>query len=317
MTNTTSEALTPQQVASLLKIAKNTVYELIKRGELNSYKAGKKIRVDLNDVEEYKKRTKSKTFCASTNLKEDSFQRINQSAENIPSGSLVICGQDPLLDILSRYLENHQNGIRTLRSYVGSYNGLFALYNGNAHVATTHLWDGDSGEYNIPYVKRMLPGIPTVIVHLVCRMQGFYVSKGNPKNINDWNDLKRKDLILVNREKGSGSRVLLDEHLRLLGIYGSGLNGYNRECSSHLAVASTVARGEADFGVGNEIASLSVKGIDFIPMQEERYEMVIKKEDFDKLPFQTIMEIIRSYDFQSEIIGIGGYNIDKIGKLIV
>jgi len=316
MTNTGSETLTPQEVADLLKIAKNTVYELIKRGELNAYKVGKKVRVDLKDVEEYKNRTKSKVYSASTIVKEDYFQRLNLTADNLPSGNLVICGQDPLLDILSRYLENHPNGIRTLRSYVGSYNGLFALYNGFAHVATAHLWDGDSGEYNVPYVKRMLPGIPCVIIHLAYRTQGFYVAKGNPRNIKDWEDLKRKDITIINREKGSGTRVLLDEHLRLLGIYGSSLNGYNRECTSHLAVASAIYRGEADLGIGNEIAGLSVKGIDFIPVQAERYEMIIKKEDFNKAPFRAIMEIIKSPDYKSEIIGIGGYNINEIGKIV-
>lgn len=309
MISNKNEALTPQEVADILKIAKNTVYELIKRGELNSYKVGNKFRVDLKDIEEYKNRTKNKGLNAAPPLIE------NDSSSS--SKGFVICGQDPILDILSRHLENHPYGLRTLRSYVGSYNGLYALYQGNVHAATAHLWDADSGEYNIPYVKRMLPGIPFVIINLVHRIQGFYVKKGNPKGIKDWKDLTRKEITIVNREKGSGTRVLLDEKLRLLGVYGSTVNGYNNECTSHLAVASTVSRGEADLGLGNEISSLSVKGIDFIPMQDERYDMIIKKEDFEKKPFQTIVEIIKSNEFKSELLGIGRYNLDDIGKITI
>lgn len=316
-----NSVLTPEEVADILKIAKNTVYELIKRGELNAYKVGKKFRIDLKDLEEYKNSTKMKKFLPPQSYPKQQASDIisNQTAlksELTSYSGLVICGQDSMLDILSRYLEVHPKGVRALRSYVGSYNGLYELYNGTAQIATAHLWDGDSGEYNIPYVRRMVPGVPTIIVHLVCRMQGFYVAKGNPKKILNWEDLKRNDITIVNREKGSGTRVLLDEHLRQLGISGNQINGYQRECNSHLAVASTVARGEADLGIGSEMASLSVKGVDFIPIQKERYELVMKKEDMLKGPFQAIIEILKSDDFKSELKGIGGYELEETGQII-
>jgi putative molybdopterin biosynthesis protein len=120
----------------------------------------------------------------------------------------------------------------------------------------------------------------------------------------------------VNREKGSGTRILLDENLRKLGILGRQIKGYERECNSHLAAASTVARGGADLGIGNEMASLAVKGVDFIPIQKERYELVMKKEDMLKGPFQAILEILKSDDFKSEIKGIGGYDIEETGKIV-
>lgn len=300
-----NSALTPQEVADILKIAKNTVYELIKRGELNSYRVGKKIRVDLKDVDEYRNKTKS---VKSTN-QPDSFtvnNKLNSFSEEelVRNNGFVICGQDILLDILSRYLQLHPNGIQALRSYVGSYNGLYALYQGNVQMATAHLWDGDTGQYNIPFVRRMLPGVPAVIIHLACRLQGFYVAKGNPKGIKGWEDLKRKELTIINREKGSGTRVLLDEHLRKLGISAKNIKGYERESTSHLAIASTVARGGADIGIGNEKSGLQVKGIDFIPLQSERYELVIKKEDIEKAPYQAVLEILRSQEFKMELEGI-------------
>ncbi len=310
-------ALTPQEVADRLKIAKNTVYELIKRGELNAYRVGKKVRVDVKDVDEYKNRTKSMKSSSPLSIPQDATRLNRFTGEELPGHSnFVICGQDVLLDILSRYLQLHPKGIPALRSYVGSYNGLYALYQGNVQMATAHLWDGDTGQYNIPFVRRMLPGIPAVIIHLACRLQGFYVAKGNPKGIKGWEDLRRKDIAIINREKGSGTRVLLDEHLRKLGIPSKSIKGYERESTSHLAIASTVARGGADIGIGNEKSGLQVKGIDFIPLQTERYELVIKKEDLEKAPFQAILEILRSQELRMELEGIGGYDLEEIGRIV-
>lgn len=316
---TEQSALTPQEVADILKITKNTVYELIKRGELNAYKVGKKLRIDMNDIEAYKNRSRNpKDAAPSRGESRPAGQpRLQMFNDDLPRNSgFVICGQDVLLDILSRYLEQHPRGAQALRSYVGSYNGLYALYQGRVQVATAHLWDGDSGRYNIPYVRRMLPGTPAIIVHLACRVQGFYIARGNPKGISGWEDLKREDITIINREKGSGTRVLLDEHIRIMHISGSSIRGYEDECSSHLAVASTVARGEADLGMGNEKAGLQVKGVDFIPLQTERYELVMKKEDMNKPPFEAILDILRSAEFKAELLGIGGYELKETGLIV-
>ncbi len=318
-----NSVLTTQEVADMLKIAKNTVYELIKRGELNGYKVGKKVRIDLKDVEEYKNRTRNiRTNIAAQSpskgimFQADKPKEANVTGDDYPKQQgFVICGQDILLDILSRYLQFHPNGVQALRSYVGSYNGLYNLYHGNVQMATAHLWDGDTGQYNVPYVRRMLPGVSAVIIHLASRMQGFYVAKGNPKDIKDWEDLRRRDITIINREKGSGTRVLLDEHLKKLNILPNTIMGYHRESISHLAIASTVARGGADIGIGNEKSALQVNGVDFIPLQTERLDLIIKKEDLDKPPFQAALDILNSEDFQMELEGIGGYNIEKIGTI--
>jgi putative molybdopterin biosynthesis protein len=315
-------SLTPQEVAEILKITKNTVYELIKRGELNGYKVGKKIRIDLKDVEDYKNKTKTSRKLT------NNFKAPQNDINTIPKidsisseksdyhSDFIICGQDVLLDILSRYLQVHSQDVNILRSYVGSYNGLLALYQDKVQIATSHLWDGDTDTYNIPYVRRLLPGIPSVIIHLACRIQGFYVQKGNPKKINNWEDFKKVDITIANREKGSGTRILLDEKLRSLGISGSSISGYNHEYLSHLAVASTVARGDADLGIGNEKSSRQVEGIDFIPIQKERYELVLKKEDLDKALFKEIIHILRSKEFRIELMGIGGYDLSELGQIV-
>lgn len=228
----------------------------------------------------------------------------------------IICGQDILLDVLTRHLERHTDGVQALRCFIGSYNGLVELYRGNVTIATAHLWDGDTGAYNIPYVRRILPGVPCVIVNLVYRMQGFYVAKGNPKHITTWEDLTRADVLMINREKGCGVRVLLDEKLCKLGISWKLINGYDDECLSHLAVTSTVARGDADVGVGNEKVALQVQDVQFVPLQKERYDLIIKKDDINKPEFQAVIEILNSKEFQNELKGIGGYDIKDMGKIM-
>jgi putative molybdopterin biosynthesis protein len=309
-----NKALTTQEVADILKIAKNTVYELVKRGELNSYKIGKNLRFSVEDVENYI--AQSKAIKPQNSVSQSSTDQNKTLNYHLAGNNFVICGQDLMLDILSNYIERHEKGVRALRSYIGSYDSLSQLYHGNVSVATCHMWDGDTGQYNVPFVRRLLPGIPAVIVHLTYRMQGFYVAKGNPKNILTWSDLKRSDITMINREKGAGSRVLLDEKLRLLGIRGSSINGYNREAQSHLILASTVGRGEADVAVGIEKIANQVKDIDFIPLQKERYELVIKKEDMDLPVIKTILNILRSDEFKIEFEGIGGYDIREMGKIV-
>lgn len=313
-----TEALTPQEVADILRITKNTVYELVKRGELNGYRVGNKLRVDRSDVDIYKNSTKKMGAGEANPVSYQSEEAAAPLPYTGTSGrNFVICGQDSMLEMLARYLEQYQSySQRVLRAYSGSYNGLFSLYNDQVQLATAHLWDGNTGGYNISYVKRMLPGISAVIVRLAKRAAGFYVAKGNPKQILDWKDLARPDVTVVNREKGSGSRILLDEHLRLLGIDTNTLKGYGRECLTHLAVAGTVARGGADVAVGCENAMKQVRGVEFVPLQQECYDLVFKKENEHKALFAEALDFIRSPLFKEDLDSLGGYDTAETGNLI-
>ncbi|MGL5315122.1 MAG: substrate-binding domain-containing protein, partial [Peptostreptococcaceae bacterium] len=275
----TMTSLTPIEVAELLKITKNTVYEIIKRGDLPAYKVGNKYRVDIKDVENYINKQKNPNGRIQ-NLNVSNCTNINYVPNNTVSlQEIIISGQDVLLDILANYIQNSINGIKTFRSHLGSYNGLYELYNNRVSISSCHLWDLETDSYNAPYVKSLLPGIPCVLVNLAYRQQGFYVQKGNPKNIKTYNDLVNNDITFVNREKGSGTRILLDQKLKQLSILPSSISGYNSIETSHLSVASTVSRGNADVGLGSEKAALQVNNIDFIPLQTERYDLVIKQED--------------------------------------
>jgi putative molybdopterin biosynthesis protein len=178
------------------------------------------------------------------------------------------------------------------------------------------LWDGDTGEYNTPFVRRLLPGIRAVVIRLTWRTQGLYVAKGNPLGLAGWKDFIRSDVAMINRETGAGSRVLLDEHLRLLGVYGRDVRGYATEGQSHHAVASAVGRGQADVAVGHQKAAEQVGGVEFIPLQKERYDLVIKREDMGEPVIKALLEILRSSRFKQEFESMGGYELDDMGEIV-
>lgn len=310
------QILTPEEVAGILKIAKNTVYELIKRGELTAYKVGNKVRVDLSDLEDYISRSKGVTTkIMQSGSPEYQYNTLLHPVPNT-SSQIILCGQDPTLDILANTLQHHPLGTSVLRSHVGSFSGLNALYHDQCQISASHLWDGDTNVYNVPYVRRLIPGIPCVILRIAKRTQGFYVAKGNPKNITHWSDLTRSDVVMINREKGSGTRVLLDENLRLLSIDARAIKGYDNEETSHLSIASAVSRGKADVGMGNQTVANSVLNLDFIPMQTECYDIVIKKTNLSQPIYQLIYEIISSGAFKEEIEGLGGYDTSQTGLLV-
>lgn len=305
-------ALSTQEVADLLHVSKSTIYDLIRRGEIQSYKVGRKVRFTENDVKDYIARSKESHSIKIAPLIEGT--QFNLLGNEKRHDGFIICGQDLILDVLSNYMRLHN--VPALRAYIGSYDGLVSLYRNKVNVTAVHMWDSDSDTYNVPYVRRLLPGIPAVVVHLTCRMQGLYIAKGNPKSIHGWEDFKREDISMINREQGAGSRVLLDENLKLLGIFGSSIKGYNKETSSHLAVASAVSRGDADVAIGNEKIARQVDNIEFIPMKKERYDLVLRKEDLNSSEIQTMLKIIRSEAFKNEFGNIGGYDTSDMGKVI-
>ena len=266
--------LTPEEVAAELKIARNTVYELIKRGELPAYRVGKKLRVDRVDVEAFKQKGKQVTMTGEETVPPAAGRPVmlDPGAESRSTWA----GIGVLWSRRDAGYSHPSPGKAGRREYglpgitwealrVCSW-----MYQDLADMASVHLWDGDTDTYNVPYVRRLLPGIPTVLVHLGCRMQGFYVRQGNPREIHGWEDLLLPGVRFINREPGSGTRVLLDEKLRHFGLDRRKIEGYDHYELSHLAVASSVARGSADVGLGNQKAALQVKGLEFIPLQKER-----------------------------------------------
>ncbi|MBN8916356.1 MAG: helix-turn-helix transcriptional regulator [Rhizobiales bacterium] len=312
----TRNALTVEDVAERLNVSRSGIYALIKNGGIGFYKVGRKIRFTEAHVRDYIERsgTAARSPEPIGRPAFDENRYFDLSAERRAGDGFIICGQDLILDILSNFMRLH--GVMALRAYIGSYDSLVSLYYGKVSVASAHLWDSAGDDYNVPYVRALLPGIRCAIVNVTYRMQGLYVAKGNPKAIQTWQDLARGDITLINREKGAGSRVLLDENLKLDGLYGSRIKGYDNENQSHLAVASAVGRGDADVAVGMEKVARQVENVDFIPLKRERYDLVVRKEQLDTPEVATMLKILRSERFQNEFKSIGGYDITDIGKIV-
>lgn len=317
-----SESLSAVEAAELLKITKNTVYELVKRGEIPSYKVGKKIRIDKLDVEEYINRQKGRVSSGKNNISQDAQQMSSEYingdsiiAEN--TNDIIISGQDMILDIIAEKMRENSDSYRILRSNVGSYTSLCDLYNDKISMCSCHLWDGDTDEYNASYVRKLIPGTKAALVNLAYRKIGFYVEKGNPHKIKCWYDLKDKNISIVNREKGSGIRILLDEKLRVLNIDSQYIKGYDNIKKSHFSVAGSIARGEGNVGIGNEKTASEIRGVDFIALQEEKYDLVIKLCDLEKPFIKKVIELTQSGEFKSEIDALGFYDTRDTGRVTI
>lgn len=228
--------------------------------------------------------------------------------------TIVITGQDTSLDLLARYMEKEAR-YRPLRSFAGSMDSLVSMYMGNSDIVSTHLYDGETGEYNVPYVKKLMVSCPFTMINLASRRAGLYVQRGNPRQIRTWQDLGRMGIQVVNRERGAGARVLLDEQLRLHGIRPSQLRGYANEETSHIAVAARIAAGQADVGVGSEKAAALV-GVDFIPLTVERYDLVVLNKPDNAEWIAMLKRILQSEEFRNELQAIGGYDLSRTGEII-
>jgi molybdate-binding protein/DNA-binding transcriptional regulator YhcF (GntR family) len=224
----------------------------------------------------------------------------------------IVGSHDLALNILLDLLRQREEGLRTEVTHAGSLGGLIALQEERADLAGTHLLDEETGEYNYPYVKRVLPGREIAIVNLAYRTQGLMFASGNPHQIKGLADLRRPDIVFVNRQKGSGTRVLLDLHLKHEGILPSEIKGYEVELDTHLAVATSIARGNADIGLGIEAAALSCN-LDFIPMFRERYDLVIPMHVYRSPRLAPMLEIIASDEFKKIVDEVGGYDTSQTG----
>jgi molybdate-binding protein/DNA-binding XRE family transcriptional regulator len=233
----------------------------------------------------------------------------------VPENTVVVLGCDPALALLGAHLTRRYPTLRLVWVPRSSLAALRMLGRGEAHAAGTHLWDAESGESNISYVRRELAGHRLVVVTLSQWQQGLIVAAGNPKGIRGPADLARPDVAMVNRDAGSGSRMLVDMWLLQAGIASDWVSGYAREVPSHLAVAEVVASGGADVGPGILAVALAL-GLDFIPLQEERYDLVIPMAFLQTAPVQALLDVIASLRFRAELEALGGYDGARAGTVV-
>ena len=241
--------------------------------------------------------------------------RLLTSEGKIKNTLLCIGSHDPIIDIAADIMHSRNKKYFLSSSNVGSTGGLMALKTGETHIAPTHLLDMETGEYNVSYLKKYVPNKKIALVKCVNRIQGFMVEKGNPKNITKFEDLARKDIKFVNRQRGSGTRLLLDYNLNKLNIDFKNINGYYREEFTHLAVAAAVEAGDADAGLG-VFSAANMMGLDFIPVCNEEYDLAIPEEYLELEIVKEFIETIKSGQFKAKLDELGGYNYSNTGSII-
>jgi putative molybdopterin biosynthesis protein len=240
--------------------------------------------------------------------------RLYRSKLEIERTIFCIGSHDLTLDLLSQFLADHDR--RLASANVGSQGGLLALRRGEAHLAGSHLLNPETGEYNISYIRQYMPDIPVKVVALVGRDQGLMVRRGNPKGIKGLGDLIRRDVQFVNRQRGAGTRVLLDYHLNLMTIKQERIVGYSQEEYTHLGVAAAVASGRADCGLGIAAAAQALD-LEFIPLFQERYDLVIPKQFSDDDLLAPLFGLFSDRRFREAIAQLPGYDVSVMGTIIL
>ncbi len=236
--------------------------------------------------------------------------------ESIENTLIIVGSHDNTLDILSDELKVRDARLTLSSSHVGSMGGLMAVKRGACHLAGTHLLDTSDGSYNISYIQRILGDLPVKLIHLVMREQGLIVPKGNPKKIGGIEDLARNDVTFINRQGGSGTRILLDYRLSQLGISSQNIRGYMTEEFTHMSVAVAVSNGAADVGLGINAAAHALN-LDFIPVVTEQYDLIIPQPCYEMTAIQTLLETINSQMFKKRVDRLGGYSTDRTGMVLM
>lgn len=229
---------------------------------------------------------------------------------------VFIGSHDNILDILANQLHKQRPIIRISSAHVGSMGGIMAIKRGEAHVAGCHLLDEVTGEYNVSFIKRFLKDVPLQLINLCYREQGLIVAKSNPKNIQDFSDIAKYEYTFINRQRGAGTRLLADKILAEEGIEPEDIKGYDHEEYTHMSVAASVANGSVDTGLGIRAAANAL-GLDFVPIAEERYDLIVPTSFLDDDKVKTILELVRAEsDFHNKILALGGYNLRDSGKVM-
>jgi putative molybdopterin biosynthesis protein len=235
---------------------------------------------------------------------------------SIQNTIVVVGSHDNTLDVLANLIRAGRKNLTLSSSHVGSMGGLMAIKKKGCHLAGSHLLDTQDGSYNISYVKKYLPDMKVKLVHLVLRDQGLILPRGNPKTIKNIEDLSRKDITFLNRQAGSGTRILLDYRLKQLGIDPSDVNGYENEEFTHMAVAVAVQSGTVDVALGIYAAARALD-LDFVPVVTEQYDLVIPEIYFESENIRILLETIESAEFKHQVQALGGYSTERTGQIII
>jgi excisionase family DNA binding protein len=298
------EMMSTKEVARYLGVHEKQVYALVKSKRIPSTRITGKWVFPKKLIDEW----------IETHAKQGLERAREKSAPM--GGALLACGSnDPILDMLQTYMKKTYPEFLILSANTGSTEGLKALNSGYTDLAWSHLLDPKSGQYNIPFLPAYVPDVKAVVVNLFHRELGLIMAPKNPFSIKGFEDLSKKGVRLVNRQKGSGTRVLLDHHLKQLKILPSKIEGYDREVYTHFEVGLSILSEEADVGIAT-IAVAKLLGLPFVPIANESFDMILRKNTFFHKGIQAFIETLNSKEFRQRVEPIGAYDFKDSGKIL-
>lgn len=298
------EMMNTKEVAGYLGIHEKQVYALIKTGRMPGTRVTGKWIFPKKVIDGW----------IESNAR-SGLEQARQKSSRIPGALLASGSNDPVLDILQTCLRKAHPEFFIFSANTGSREGLIALEKGYTDIAWCHLFDPETGEYNIPYLDRLVPDVKAVVVNLFFRELGFVVARGNPRSIGEFADLARREVRFVNRQPGSGTRLLLDYRLEKAGIPAALIAGYHDEVFTHIEVGLAVLSGEADTGMATAAVS-SLLGLDFIPVTKERFDMVLDQSVFFQKGVQALMEVLNGDLFRGRVEKLGNYDFRSAGRIL-
>jgi putative molybdopterin biosynthesis protein len=297
------EMLTTKEVAEYLSINEKQVYRLIKEKKIPATRITGKWLFPKNLIDEWVMASARESVSISTK-------------RSTPETQVVIAGSNDLaLELLAKNTAVQHPRYTISISNVGSLAGLIALQKGNCHIAASHLLDQETGEYNSSFIKKHFSDLKIILLNLAHREQGLIVKKGNPRGIKNINHLADKALTFINRQEGSGTRVLLDYRLKELDIDPADITGYSKVALTHMDVALEVFSGSADVGIGI-LAAARMLDLDFVPLATERFDLVIPAENYSTGAVKALREVLKSEEFKAHIRQMGGYETRDTGKIV-
>jgi excisionase family DNA binding protein len=291
-------------VAAYLGINDKQVYALIKAGRIPGTRVTGKWVFPKKLIDEW--------------IEENARDGLHQARERSRSlkGALLASGSnDPVLDFLLTGMRHSHPDFYYFCANTGSTEGLKALGGGHTDIAWTHLFDPESGRYNVPFLPKYLKDMKAVLVHLFRREIGIVAAPGNPLGIAGIEDITAKKVRFVNRQEGSGTRVLLDYHLKNSGIPADAVNGYDREVYTHVEVGLSILSGEADAGIAT-VAVSRLMGLHFVAVTQENFDMALGQTTYFSKGVQALMEVLRSPGFRERFEHLGGYGFEDSGKIL-
>ncbi len=298
------EIMNTKEVAKYLGVHEKQVYALIRSKKIPSTRVTGKWVFPKKLIDEW----------IESNAK-TGLEQARQKSRRIEGALLASGSNDPILDMLHTYMKKSYPEFYIFSANTGSTDGLKALNMGYTDLAWSHLFDPKTGEYNIPFLTNYLPHVKPIVVNLFRRDLGFLVAPKNPFHIRGFEDLAQKGVRFINRQKGSGTRVLLDHHLKRLKIPTSKIQGYDRDVYTHFEVGLSILSKEADVGIAT-VAVSKLLGLPFIPITQESFDMILDQSTFFEKGIQAFIEVLNSQEFRNRIGRLGSYDFKNSGKIL-